>query len=73
MENFCESKVSKTIEVLVDGYDRYAECYFGRSRFDAPEVDPCVFFKAKTKPKPGDIVRVKITDFIDCDLIGEIV
>ena len=73
MENFCKTQVSKTIEVLVDGYDRYAECYFGRSRFDAPEVDPCVFFKAKTKPKPGDIVRVKITDFIDCDLIGEIV
>ena len=72
MENLCQKHIGKTLDVLVDGYDRYAECYFGRSVFDAPEVDPCVFFTiTDVKPSVGDIVKVKITDYLDCDLIGE--
>ena len=64
--------IGKTLNVLVDGFDRYAECYFGRSVLDAPEVDPCVFFTINDKkPMSGDIVKVKITDYIDCDLAGE--
>ena len=31
--------IGKTLEVLVEGYDRYAECWFGRSWRDAPDVD----------------------------------
>ena len=72
MEENCNKYISKTLDVLVDGFDRYAECYFGRSVLDAPEVDPCVFFTANDKkPKQGDIVKVRITDYIDCDLTGE--
>lgn len=72
MNDFCESVIGSEIEVLVDGFDRYAESWFGRSRFDAPEVDPCVFFTVgEDKPRPGDMVRVRITDHIDCDLTGE--
>ena len=71
INDFCESVVGKEIDVLVDGYDRYAECWFGRSVYDAPEVDPCVFFTVTDKPQPGDIVRVRVTDHIDCDLTGE--
>ncbi len=73
MEKFCKNQVGKTLEVLVEGYDRYAECFFGRSVFDAPEVDPCVFFTAENKPKQGDFVNVKITDYLDCDLTGEMI
>ena len=72
MSDNCERYIGKTLDVLVDGYDRYAECYFGRSVLDAPEVDPCVFFTiSDRKPKAGDIVKVNITDYIDCDLVGE--
>lgn len=74
MENNCQKHIGKTLDVLVDGYDRYAECYFGRSVLDAPEVDPCVFFTTNDiKPNQGDIVKVKITDYLDCDLTGEMV
>lgn len=73
MENFCKNQVGKTLEVLVEGYDRYAECFFGRSVFDAPEVDPCVFFTAENNIKQGDFVNVKITDYLDCDLTGEMI
>ena len=72
MQQNCEKYIGKTLDVLVDGFDRYAECYFGRSVLDAPEVDPCVFFTINgDKPKQGDIVKVKINDYLDCDLVGE--
>lgn len=72
IDSWCDEQVGKELDVLVDGFDRYADCWFGRSPFDAPEVDPCVFFTVgETKPRPGDIVRVHITDHIDCDLTGE--
>ncbi len=71
IDSWSESMVGREIDVLVDGFDRYADCFFGRSAYDAPEVDPCVFFTAAEKPRAGEIVRVRITDHIDCDLTGE--
>ena len=73
MENFNQSRLDTTVEVLVEGFDRYAECYFGRSAADAPEVDPNVFFVAERKVNAGEFVKVKITDILDCDLIGDMV
>ena len=71
MEDYAKSKVGKTIRVLCEGFDRYAECFFGRSYADAPEVDGKVFFVAEgNKPKIGDIVSVDITDTLDCDIMG---
>lgn len=72
IDSWCGGMVGKEIDVLVDGFDRYADCFFGRSPYDAPEVDPCVFFTAPDKkPRAGEIVRVRICDHIDCDLTGE--
>ncbi len=73
MSDFCEAQIGSVIDVLTDGFDRYAECFFGRSPFDAPEVDPCVFFTAERKPQKGEMVKVRITDILDCDLVGEMV
>ena len=74
MQKNCEKLLDTEIEVIVEGFDRYAECYFGRSKADAPEVDGKVFFTVSgSKPAQGDIIRVKVTDFLDCDPIGEMV
>lgn len=74
MEEFCQKLDGKTIEVFVEGYDQYAECFFGRSAWDAPEVDGSVFFTVTgRKPAPGEFVKVKIDDFLNCDPIGEMV
>ena len=73
MEEQCQKEIGETITVLTEGFDRYAECWFGRSEQDAPEIDGKVFFFAKDqKPYPGQFARVKITNFIECDLIGEV-
>lgn len=72
MAEYCEALIGKTVEVLVEGYDKLAECYFGRSYADSPEVDGCVFFTCNgKKPVVGDFVNVKITDFMGCDPVGE--
>ena len=72
MADWCETLVGTEIKVLVEGYDRLAERYFGRTYADAPEVDGCVFFSAKSrKPAAGEFVNVMVSDFIGCDPIGE--
>ena len=75
MEEYCQNKIGTTVQVLVEGFDRYAECFFGRSYADAPEVDPNVFFtpaEGKANPRIGQFVNVVITDYLECDLIGEV-
>ncbi len=65
--------IGQTIEVVTEGFDRYGECYFGRSTADAPEIDGKIFFSSAGKRQvPGKFLRVKITDMVDYDLIGEI-
>lgn len=74
MAEYCESLIGSDVEVLVEGYDKLAECFFGRTYADAPEVDGCVFFTCDgEKPKAGDFVKVKITDYMGCDPVGECV
>ena len=73
MEAYNNTRLDTIVEVLVEGFDRYAECYFGRSAADAPEVDPNVFFTAERRVSAGEFVKVKITDILDCDLIGDMV
>lgn len=66
-----EEQIGKTFEVVCEGFDRYAECFFGRSYMDAPEIDGKIFFTADKKPLPGEFIKVKITDTLDFDLLGE--
>lgn len=59
-------------QVLVEGYDDYIKCYYGRTKADAPEIDAKVFFTKKDESiKAGDFVTVKIIDTIEYDLLAE--
>ena len=74
MAEYCESLLGTEAEVLVEGFDRLAECWYGRTYADAPEVDGCVFFTCDgKKPHVGDFVRVRITDYMGVDPVGELV
>ena len=69
-----EAKIGRTLAVLVESFDKYAECWFGRSEADAPDIDGKVFFSCKPgRVHPGDIIQVKITETMDWDLMGEMV
>lgn len=65
--------IGKTFDVLVEGFDRIAECWFGRSYMEAPDIDGKIFFTAEDPLEPGDIIPVKITECMDFELIGETV
>ncbi len=67
-----EEKIGRTCEVLVEGWDDYIKCYFGRASWDAPEIDGKVFFMANRPLKIGQYVKVKINDCLDYDLLGEL-
>ena len=72
MQEDGEKLVGEELDVLVEGYDRYAECWFGRSYRDAPEIDGKVFFTLQDKkPALGSMVKVKINECMDADLFGE--
>ena len=65
-----QKKLGQTVEIVVEGFDRYAECCFGRSAADAPEIDGKIFFSSGRKLTAGDYVRVRLDDVLDCDLLG---
>lgn len=66
-------KIGKTFEVLIEGYDDYIRCYYGRSYADAPEIDGKIFFISGRPLKIGDYEKVKINDTVEYDLLGELI
>ena len=68
-----EEKIGKTAEVLIEGWDDYIKCYFGRATWDAPEVDGKIFFMADRQLVIGEYVNVIVNDCLDYDLLGELV
>ena len=72
MDEYNEKMMGKTLRVLVEGFDRYSECYFGRSFADSPDIDGKVFFHGKKGIVPGSFVDVVIDGELDGDLLGEV-
>ena len=64
--------IGRVEEVLVEGYAKETDLLLeGRSRFQAPEIDGCVYITDGTA-NPGDIVKVRISETQIYDLIGTI-
>jgi len=59
-------KVGKELDVLIDEVDE--DGAVGRSSADAPEIDGSVFVDSAVPLKPGDLVRVRVTDSDEYDL-----
>lgn len=66
-----QGKVGREIDVLVDEIDEENEEAIARSPWDAPEIDGNVFLPGETDLKPGDMVRVRIVEAEEYDLVGE--
>lgn len=60
-------------EAVVEGFDKFGECYFGRTPLDAPDIDGKVFFTSDDPLEIGQYVTIRITDTLDYDLIGEVI
>jgi len=63
--------IGKEMEVLID--EKISDkdyTFLGRTKYDAPEVDGGVIIKDKNL-KPGDLIRAKIIDTWEYDLLAE--
>ena len=72
MDDYNETLLGTTMEVLCEGYDPEEEAYFGRSYADSPDIDGKVWFAADRTVKVGEFVQVYINDVYDGELIGEL-
>ncbi len=66
-----QGKVGREINVLVDEIDMENEEAVARSPWDAPEIDGNVFIPGATDLKSGDMVKVRIVEAEEYDLVGE--
>lgn len=65
--------MGKELTAVVEGFDKFGECYFGRTESDAPDIDGKVFFSSDNPLEIGDFVKIRVTDTLDYDLIGEVI
>lgn len=65
--------IGRVEPVLIEGVSRESDLLLeGRSRFQAPDIDGCVYITAG-EVRPGDIVPVRITEAHTYDLVGEVI
>ena len=72
MDEYNETLMGATMEVLCEGYDPDEDAYFGRSYGDSHDIDGKVWFASEETVKVGQFVNVVITDVYDGELIGEV-
>lgn len=63
-----DSKINRAYEVIIEGKDK--EVWYGRSREMAPEIDGLIYFESDKKLQVGTMVKVKITNRSEYDLMG---
>ena len=63
-------KIGNIYDTIIDGSN--GQYYIGRSQGMAPEIDGLVYVTKKKTLKKGEIIKVKITDVIEYDLVGDV-
>ena len=67
------AKLGQICTAVIEGYDRWAECWFGRTAADAPDIDGKVFVHSETPLHTGDYVTIRLDEVLDYDFVGEVV
>ncbi len=73
-EEYNKSRVGSVVRVLCEGFDPVAESHYGRSYGEAADIDGKIWFttsRPELRISEGEMLDVKITDYMDYDLIGE--
>lgn len=63
-------RVGKDMRVIIDRTE--GEFYIARSQYDSPEVDEEILIPTTRELKIGDMVDIRVTDYDEYDLYGEI-
>jgi len=70
-EELMSSKVGNVYKVMIEEVAEEG-VYVGRSYMDAPEIDGVVYVNSPVELTIGEFVDVKITEFLEYDLLGEL-
>ena len=63
-------KIGSIYDTIIDGST--GEYYIGRNYEMAPEIDGLIYVTKKKTLKKGDIIKVKITNVMEYDLVGDV-
>ena len=70
VEDLNKLKISKVYDTIID--ERKGKFFIGRSSEMAPEIDGTILVDTTENIKKGDIVKVKIKEALEYDLVGEV-
>ena len=73
MEEKNNEKIGNIYKTIVEEYDSYSDSYIGRTYMDAPEIDSVVKFTSSKDLEIGDFADVRVFDFDEYDLNGEVI
>ena len=73
MDDYANSMIGRTLDVLVDGYDEEFQQYYGRTFADSPDIDGRVWIACDEDLSEGDFIKVEIDGLIEGDLSGFVV
>jgi len=62
----------RTLEVIIDGFDKEQNMFFGRTRGDCPEIDQTVWINYDPAVKRGDILNAVIQEGYAYDLFASV-
>ena len=65
------TKLGQVLDVLIEEKVEGESVYVGRTKYDSPEVDGIVYVNTERVLEIGTIIKCKITDTMEYDLIGE--
>ena len=69
-----KEKVGREVSAMVEGrLTEEEDTYAARTEADAPDVDGYIFIHSDRELLTGDIVRVRVTNAEDYDLLGELI
>ena len=63
--------IGKTVDVLIEGKLPEDGVFIGRTYKDAPNVDGMIFINSNRELITGDVIKARVTDSHEYDLIGE--
>ncbi len=73
MDEYNESMLGETVEVLCEGFDDASMGYVGRSYAESVDIDGKIYFSSERDLEAGEFVPVRITGTMDGELTGEAV
>ena len=70
-DKYLKNRVGKVFDVIYEGIDYDKQLFYGRTQYDAPDVDCKVYFSSDFAVDIGGMYKVKIDKVKDMDCFGK--